>query len=239
MDEPGIFILRDLWLSLEKNQPPEMKVIRQRYLEEIERDVQEKWANRERTFIDLKILKDWYQKDWQTRTKDSLSVELLEKFKKKKFLNSDDDIFAQLLSQKLFKDKINEMEVAKEFTRMTKDGKRKDMGLELYKIWARSFLKKVIKERIMRLIIHKRVIIMGDYPYKPEYFIMVSSNLSDFATTIEHRTQFGKVVDKILTIVERNGNKPSMAKQIDRVFKEHLSSLFRLVESRIGTINSR
>ena len=150
MDEPGIFILRDLWLSLEKNQPPEMKVIRQKYLEEIERDVQEKWANRERTFIDLKILKDWYQKDWQTRTKDSLSVELLEKFKKKKFLNSDDDIFAQLLSQKLFKDKITEMEVAKDFAKMTKDGKRKDMGLELYKIWARSFLKKVIKERIIQ-----------------------------------------------------------------------------------------
>ena len=58
---------------------------------------------------------------------------------------------------------------------------------------------------------------------------MVSSNLSDFASTIEHRTQFGKVVDKVLLIVEKNGNEPSMAKQIDRVFKEHLSSLFRQV----------
>lgn len=60
---------------------------------------------------------------------------------------------------------------------------------------------------------------------------MVSANLSDFASTIEHRTQFGKIVDKVLAIVENNENKPSMAKQIDRVFKEHLSALFRQVRT--------
>ena len=57
-DEPGIFILRDFWLSLEKNQPNEMKVLYYKYLDEIERDVVEKWTNRERTFIDLRLLKE-------------------------------------------------------------------------------------------------------------------------------------------------------------------------------------
>ena len=100
MFEPGTFILRDAWLSLEKNQPLEMKVIRQNYLNEIENDVKEKWANRERTFIDLKILKDWYQKDWYNRTNDSLCHELLRKFKEKKFLIMEDRIFTQLLASK-------------------------------------------------------------------------------------------------------------------------------------------
>ena len=100
MFEPGTFILRDAWLSMEKNQPLEMKVIRQNYLKEIENDVKEKWANRERTFIDLKLLKDWHQKDWQNRTMDSLCHDLLKKFKDKKFLSSEENIFAQLLSSK-------------------------------------------------------------------------------------------------------------------------------------------
>ena len=100
MFEPGTFILRDAWLSLEKNQPLEMKVIRQKYLNEIENDVNEKWSNRERTFIDLKILKDWYQKDWFNRTNDSLCHELLGKFKEKKFLVSEENIFAQLIGSK-------------------------------------------------------------------------------------------------------------------------------------------
>ena len=67
---------------------------------------------------------------------------------------------------------------------------------------------------------------------------MVSSNLSDFASTVEHRTQFGKVVDKVLMIVDKNGNKPSVAKQIDRIFKEHLSALFRWVRTTFRTINT-
>ena len=100
MFEPGTFILRDAWLSLEKNQPLEMKVIRQNYLNEIENDVKEKWSNRERTFIDLRILKDWYQNDWFNRTSDSLCHELMQKFKDKKFILSEEKIFAQLLSSK-------------------------------------------------------------------------------------------------------------------------------------------
>ena len=100
MFEPGTFILRDAWLSLEKNQPLEMKVIRQNYLNEIENDVKEKWSNRERTFIDLKVLKDWHQKDWHNRTSDSLCHELLKKFKERKFLTNEEKIFSQLLSSK-------------------------------------------------------------------------------------------------------------------------------------------
>ena len=77
-----------------------MKVIRQNYLDEIENDVKEKWANRERTFIDLKMLKEWHQKDWHNRTNDSLCHELLNKFKEKKFMTADENIFSQLLPSK-------------------------------------------------------------------------------------------------------------------------------------------
>ena len=96
-DEPGLFILRDYWLSLEKNQPLEMKILYYRYLDEMERDVREKWANRERAFIDLRLLKDWHIKNWQTRTTDSLYAELLQKFHDKKFLNGDQHMFEQVL----------------------------------------------------------------------------------------------------------------------------------------------
>ena len=96
-DEPGLFILRDYWLSLEKNQPLEMKVIYYRYLDEIERDAEEKWTNRERAFIDLRLLKDWQMKNWHTRTTDSLYSELLKKFQDKKFIVGSENLFSQLL----------------------------------------------------------------------------------------------------------------------------------------------
>lgn len=96
-DEPGLFILRDFWLSLEKNQPQEMKIIYYKYLDEIEKDVKEKWTNRERAFIDLRILKDWQLRNWQTRTNDSLYGDLVQKFQEKKFLTGESKMFAQLL----------------------------------------------------------------------------------------------------------------------------------------------
>ena len=96
-DEPGLFILRDYWMSLEKNQPQEMKFIYHKYLDEMERDVREKWINRERAFIDLRILKDWQLKNWQTRTTESLYDELLKRFQEKKFISGESNMFAQLL----------------------------------------------------------------------------------------------------------------------------------------------
>ena len=96
-DEPGLFILRDYWMSLEKNPPQEMKFIYHKYLDEMERDVREKWINRERAFIDLRILKDWQLKNWQTRTTESLYDELLKRFQEKKFISGNSNMFAQLL----------------------------------------------------------------------------------------------------------------------------------------------
>ena len=96
MEEPGIFILRDIWLGMEKNQPDEIKQLYQRYLEEIKNDVERKWANRERTIVDLRLLKSWYIKNWHTRTAESLNSELVQKFVEMGFIEDGFGTFSQM-----------------------------------------------------------------------------------------------------------------------------------------------
>ena len=97
MDDPGLFILRDAWLKFEQNQPKEMKEIHKRYLQEIKNDAEEKWTNRERSFLDLRVLQDWYIKDWHTKTHESLYEDLYVKFESKKFFKERNKMFEQLL----------------------------------------------------------------------------------------------------------------------------------------------
>ena len=52
--------------------------------------------------------------------------------------------FEQLASSKIFADKLTG-NFAKDFNEMTKNGLRKDMSGEFYRIWARSVLKIIIK----------------------------------------------------------------------------------------------
>ena len=60
-----------------------------------------------------------------------------------------------IFSVQIFDDKIKNITIAKEFNEMTRAGKRKNMCMEAYKIWARMMLKQIIK---------------------PGFFIMVSGN---------------------------------------------------------------
>jgi len=97
MDDPGICILRDAWLKFEQNQPQEMQEIHRRYLREIKNDAEEKWTNRERSFLDLRVLQEWYDKDWHTKTRESLYEDLCTKFESKKFIKSRDQMFEGIL----------------------------------------------------------------------------------------------------------------------------------------------
>jgi len=98
MDDPGLFILRDAWLKFEQNQPAEMKDIYRKYLQEIKNDAEEKWTNRERSFLDLRVLQEWYDKDWHTKTRESLYEDLCVKFESKRFIKDSQKMFEGLLS---------------------------------------------------------------------------------------------------------------------------------------------
>ena len=98
MDDPGLFILRDAWLKFEQNQPIEMQEIHRKYLREIKNEADEKWTNRERSFLDLRVLQDWYEKDWHTKTRESLFEDFYVKFESKKFIKNRSEMFENVLS---------------------------------------------------------------------------------------------------------------------------------------------
>ena len=88
----------------------------------------------------------------------------MDKFTKMHFIHGRGHTFAQLLAEnELFKDKIKDLKIASDFNDLTKKGERKDMSAELFKIWARWILKKVIKK---------------------EYFMMASINLTEMENTL-------------------------------------------------------
>ena len=106
----------------------------------------------------------------------------------------------------MFDDKIHTMDCAFRLTQMTKSKKRKNMGHETFRIWARKFLKQVIK---------------------PEYYIMVATNISQMEMGVENMKYFGRIVDEVLDVVTRKQGAPDLASQIDSIFKKHLSMLLR------------
>ena len=101
MDDPGIFCLRDVWLGLQQNQPRELRDIRVKYISEVKQDVIEKWTNREKVVMNLRVLKDWHVKDWNTRTEESLYKHWRKYFDEKGFTSRAERVFSQLLSSKV------------------------------------------------------------------------------------------------------------------------------------------
>ena len=101
--ELGIYILRDFWLQMPKNRPEELQEIYEKYLEEVKTHLQEKWENRERDLIDMKVLKPWYLDDWKNRTVESTADFFKRKFSERNYFNGASHVFTQLLSeQKVF-----------------------------------------------------------------------------------------------------------------------------------------
>ena len=99
------------------------------------------------------------------------------------------------------------MDVAAAFNKMTQEKKRKDMGAEAFRIWFRKFLKQLLK---------------------PEYYILVASNLSDIKLTQENRIAIGKIVDGILDMVDGGDLSLESSKKMDRIIKKHFPNLFRM-----------
>ena len=106
----------------------------------------------------------------------------------------------------MFDDKIHTMEIATLFTQLTKDKKRRNMGLECFRIWARMFLKKVIK---------------------PEYYILVATNISDMEMNTENRKYFGRIVDEVFDLLDKGDGVVDKGSKIDQIIKKHLSMLLR------------
>ena len=98
------------------------------------------------------------------------------------------------------------MDVAAAFNRMTREKKRKDMGLEAFRIWIRAFLKKLLK---------------------PEYYILAASNVMDIQLNKQNRVALGKMVDEILKVTEGGDLSLESPKKMDTIIKKHFPDLFR------------
>ena len=86
---------------MDKNKPRELLDLHEAYLDEVEVHINEKWANREKSLIDLKLQKEWYPKNWKTRTTESVAAGIIKVFKKKGWLNGDSHHFAQILAEEV------------------------------------------------------------------------------------------------------------------------------------------
>ena len=106
-------------------------------------------------------------------------------------------------------DKIFSIEAASEFTKMTKDKKRKNMSNEICKTWFRRFLKQVIKS---------------------ELYISVSANFSLADMSVQNLERMGHIVDEVLKLTESDRQGP-MGNKIDEIFKKYWPALLRLRSS--------
>ena len=84
---------------MKKNQPKELQDIYEGYLKEVEAHIKEKWENRERHLIDMKVLKPWYLHDWKTKTNESAAVFYKKEFEERGYFSGDSHLFTQLLSE--------------------------------------------------------------------------------------------------------------------------------------------
>ena len=89
---------------MEKNRPKELQELYEAYLEEVEAHIQDKWDNRERDLIDMKVLKPWYLADWKTRTTESAAEFYKKAFSEREYFSGETHMFTQLLSEQ----KVNE-----------------------------------------------------------------------------------------------------------------------------------
>ena len=127
-------------------------------------------------------------------------------YKQLGFLSNDNHVFSQLLIEDLFGDKIKSLEIAKDFNRKTKNGDRKDMGQEAFKIWCRTILQKIVK---------------------PNYFIMVSANLSEINFDHAKRHAFGQVIDGIFELAKDDNEGVDVGFRIEELVKRFLPELLR------------
>ena len=107
--------------------------------------------------MNFRICAEWYPENWKEMNEQQLYLHFHKYFclENRVIQSFETDAegrtrltkkgeFEQLASSKIFVDKLTG-NFAKEFNEMTKNGLRKDMSGEFYRIWARSILKLIIK----------------------------------------------------------------------------------------------
>ena len=108
------------------------------------------------------------------------------------------------------------MPKAKDFNDHTNMGNRKDMCDSAFKIWARTFLKKIIA---------------------PEYYILVSANLADMELSYSNRHNFGVIVDGVLEILSEDNEGINIGCRIDDLIKANIPSLLAVRNSGFLNFN--
>lgn len=95
-------------------------------------------------------------------------------------------------------------------------GNRNDMCESAFKIWARTVLKKLIA---------------------PEFFTMVSANLTDMEMSYSNRHNFGAIVDGALEILSEDNEGINIGCRIDDLIKANLPLLFKTRNSGFLNFN--
>ena len=106
----------------------------------------------------------------------------------------------------LFSDKIFNLNIAREFTKMTNDKKRKNMSNEAYKIFVRRTFKKIVKK---------------------ETYTPFAANFSTADVTFENKRRIGKILDAIFNLIEKEGTNQPLGKKCDDIIKEIWPQLLR------------
>ena len=167
----------------------------------------DKWSKREKVLINLKLLKDWYPKNWKVTATNVLAEEIVGKLKDLGMVDEvNAPLFGQLLPGKMFSDEVKKMKAAAEFNELTRKGVRKDTGVEAFKIWIRKVLQKVIKK---------------------EFFIIVATNLSEIELDEENRQRLGSIFDGIFSIAGDSGQESRKGFRIDELIRSFMPSLIR------------
>ena len=80
------------------------------------------------------------------------------------------------------------------------------MGQEAFKIWCRTILQKVVN---------------------PNFFIMVSANLSEIKFCSAKRHAFGQILDGILELIKEDNDEVILGFRIEELFNRFLPELLR------------
>ena len=98
------------------------------------------------------------------------------------------------------------MDIATDFNNKTKKGDRKDMGQEAFKIWCRTILQKVVS---------------------PNFYTMVSANLSEVKFCSAKRHSFGQIVDGILELLKEDNSEFKIGFRVEELFNRFMPELLR------------
>ena len=80
------------------------------------------------------------------------------------------------------------------------------MGQEAFKIWCRTILKKIVK---------------------PNFYTMVSANLSEIKFCPAKRHAFGQILDGILELLKENSDEVDLGFRIEELVNRFLPELIR------------